>query len=257
MNAVPPAVLNFFHTGDLGDIIASLPIVRAIGAGNFIIGDVPMRHGLGRRQSMKGERYEYIERLIGLQPYIHSVQWQEIPTLVSHDFSTFRTTRNFHGRTIAEWQASYLHVSDVDYSPWLRCTPAKYSSGRVICARSPRYHEDEFPWRGIMDRVGERALFVGLPDEHKAFEDYTGRTVEHARTEDMLGVAQLIAGADLTVVNQTSTFWVAVGLGVPLIQETCRRVVDSVVLRENARYPMNTFDYQQILKSLDAQLVSA
>lgn len=249
--AILPATLRFFHTGDLGDIIASLPCVRHLNGGEFIIGDVPMRRGLGRRETMKGARYEAIKPLLEAQPYIHRVTWEEFPKIVTHDFSTMRLSPRFAAQTLAQWQASYLKLQGVDYSPWLTVEPNPVAAGRVIVARSPRYHEKGFPWMDILDRIGGRALFVGLPSEHKAFEEEMGCMVEKAPTETLLDVARLIAGADLTIVNQTSTFWIAAALGAPLVQETFRGVTDSVVQRDNARYPMNPFDYVRILASLE------
>jgi hypothetical protein len=245
---VPPAVLRFFHTGDLGDIIASLPIVRDLGGGIFTIGDIHMQRGLGRRETMEGARYEAIKPLLEAQPYIREVKWEKSPSIVSHDFSTFRCIRNCHGSTIADWQARHLHIPKVDYTPWLTVSPSLASKGRVIVARSSRYHEDEFPWPDILKFFGDRALFVGLDFEHAAFEDEFKVKVEHAQTANLLEVAQAIAGAAMTVVNQTSTFWIACGLGVPIIQETCHRVVDSVVRRPNALYPQNAFDYAEMMR---------
>ena len=251
MSADPilPPNPRFFHTGDLGDIIACLPIVRKLGGGEFVIGDVPMRLGHGRRQSMAGERFDSIKKLLEVQPYIRNVVWEERCKLHHYDFSTFRTMRNFHGSTICDWQARYLRVKDVDMSPWLAVDPCPESKGRVVVARSSRYHEDEFPWRSIIQSIGNRSLFVGLPEEHQAFQEYVGATIERRETPSLLDVARTIKGADLTIVNQTSTFWVAAGLGAPLIQEVCRRAVDSIVPRPNARYPMSAFDYNEVAES--------
>jgi hypothetical protein len=44
----------FFHTGDLGDIIAALPAIRALGGGYLILGN---RHGRGGRELMSPERF--------------------------------------------------------------------------------------------------------------------------------------------------------------------------------------------------------
>lgn len=249
---VPPKTNHFFHTGDLGDIVASLPIIRQLGGGNFAIGDIPMQTGHGRRQSMKGERYEAIKPLLEAQPYIHRVTWEEQPRLITHDLSRFRYSPHFHGSTITEWMARYLKVSPPDMSPWLTVEPNRASLGRVVFARSQRYHAPGFPWMAIADHLGDRAIFVGLPIEHEEFEREIGDKVEYAPTASLLEAAQLIASADMVVVNQTSIFWIALGLGVAIIQENFPSIPNSIVRRDNCRYPMNGFDYAELIKSIKA-----
>jgi hypothetical protein len=61
----------FFHTGDLGDIIAALPAIRALGGGYLILGN---RHGRGGRELMSPERFAVIEPLLSAQPYIAGVE---------------------------------------------------------------------------------------------------------------------------------------------------------------------------------------
>lgn len=68
----------FYHTGDMGDIIASLPTVEKLGGGIFVIGprrsDAP---GGLTREDMKGERFQAIKFLLESQPYIHRVEWTD------------------------------------------------------------------------------------------------------------------------------------------------------------------------------------
>ena len=63
-------------------------------------------------------------------------------------------------------------------------------------------------------------VFVGSPDEHFAFQQYAG-PVSYHHTPDYLELAQVIAGADLFIGNQSSPFWVAEGLKAPTVLEVC------------------------------------
>jgi hypothetical protein len=150
---------------------------------------------------------------------------------------------------IAERYARWLDLKDVDYSPWLTCEPSPETAGRVIVVRTSRYHNGSFPWQQVMDRLGERALFLGLPDEHKAFQRHTGHRVEFRPTQDFLEAAELIAGAEMMICNSTALFWVAIGLGAKVIQEV--NPIIAVVRTPNAFYPTNMEEYEAMLGRLE------
>jgi hypothetical protein len=241
---------RYFHTGDLGDIIASLPAVRASGGGEYVIGAPPLPLGVGSRETMKGKRFDAIKPLLDAQPYIRDTVWEETPGLISHDMSLIRTSQTMPDTAnIAERYSRWLGLTDVDYSPWLDVEPSPETAGRVIVIRTGRYHNPTFPWQQVMDRLGDRALFIGLPDEHKSFERYTGHQVEFWETDNLLEAAQLIAGAELTISNSTSLFWVAIGVGAKVIQEV--NPIIAVVRCPNAFYPQTPEEYQAILERLE------
>ncbi len=60
--------------------------------------------------------------------------------------------------------------------------------------------------------------------------------VEHLPTENFLQMAEYIAGADLFIGNQSSPMSVALGVGNPIIQETCLEQPDCVFPRDNVQY---------------------
>lgn len=226
---------RFFHTGDLGDIIASLPTVRELDGGEFVIGH---RTGPGFcRESMKGARFEAIRPLLETQPYIKGVSWGE-PAKDMHDFSTFRKDPR-RGEDLATWQARHIGVL-IELDPWLTVTPSPISKGRTVIARSNRYHNPEFNWKSMM---GHNALFVGTMTEHLAFENEFGR-VEYLGTENLLSLAEVIAGSELFIGNQSCPFWLAAAMGVNLIQETSPKVQDSIIRRPNALYPMAGYEQE-------------
>jgi len=243
----------FFHTGDLGDIIAALPTIRALGGGYLILGN---RHGRGGRELMTQARFDVIAPLLAAQSYIAGVELMddapgkaEIP--VTHDFTRFREHappqsvregRLLHGGAgynLATWQASYFGLHDVDLSPWLTVQKNEEALGKTIFARTERYHNPKFDWAGIVAKHWP-ALFVGLEEEWKNFSVEfcrgIGIEVSYRPCGNLLEVAQLIAGSRLLVCNQTVTFWMAAGLGHPLIQESDQWNLNSVVERTNATY---------------------
>ena len=233
----------FLHSGDLGDIIASLPAIRELGGGKLII----TYHADGQRESMKGSRYESIVRLVKSQPYISGVEYSDDPEGVTHDISTFR--KSSPNNNLATWQASHLGVSNPDLSKWVEATPDPALAGKVAMARSMRYRNPNFPWRKLIDKYQylPGCFFVGLPQEHFDFQRSFERRIDHVQTHDLMELAEALAGVKLFIGNQSCPFWLAAALGVPLIQETWEQEKNSIIERPNARYFTNGTDMRKVL----------
>lgn len=228
----PVASKPFGHSGDIGDIIACLPSIRAMGGGHLGVFD---RKTI-QRESMRGARYEALKPLLEVQPYIHGVSWDDEPEEGIYDFSTFRHDFILE-ENLADWQARHLNIR-ISHDPWITCVRSPKSIGRTVVARSLRYHNRDFPWRAIIAKHRKDILFVGLPEEHKAFQITNGTIVEHCPTENLLELAEIINGSDRFYGNQSCPFWIAAGLGVPIVQEVWQQGPNSIIPRKNARYLM-------------------
>lgn len=231
----------FAHNGDLGDLCAALPAMRQLGGGHLIIGDVEVKEQK-LRESLKGKRFEAIKPLLAAQPYIKSVTWGEMPKDPDFNFCTFRKDY-IHRENLSRWQARHCGIDNLDESKWIDVAPSPESRGRVVIARSPRYHGLSFPWNRVIQEYRNKLLFVGLPEEHAAFEKHVGARIEYKPTENMLYLAKIIAGADLFIGNQSSPSWVAMGLAQNLIQEVWPIHPNSMVQRPNARFVFRSEDY--------------
>lgn len=199
----------FSHSGDQGDLLAHLPIVRGLGGGKLIL--FPSSY-TGYR--MTPERVANMAPLLLSQPYIHGVEWASVPS----------------GRNLDDWRNHYKHglnITDMACDtfglaflereqPWLVVDPQPVA--RVIFARSGRYHNDAFPWVKVYERYKSAAVFVGTSAEHNEFERDIGPIDWHP-TADMLDLARVIAGCELFVGNQSSPYWIAEGLKVPTLLE--------------------------------------
>lgn len=225
---------TFTHTADLGDIIAALPSIRTLGGGHLVIGEKKGRDG--GRESLRGARFESLKPLLECQPYIDGVTWADELPATKWDFSSFRHD-HCKGENLAQWQARHLGVA-ISETPWLLATASPKTRGRVLFARSLRYHSPTFPWDKAIARFKD-PLFVGLPDEYMAFQTKWGRPIENYTCSNLLELAEMIAGCELLICNQSCPYWLAAGLGVPLIQETWAQDPNSVIERANARYALN------------------
>jgi hypothetical protein len=117
--------------------------------------------------------------------------------------------------------------------PWLTLFDVK-SHGRIVVNRSPRYHNDKFPWAKIVKHYGKRLVFVGLDEEYEAFSHFG--EIERVRVKDMLELAHLIAGSSLFIGNQSVSMTIAEGLKHPRIQEACLWLPDCIYPGVNAQY---------------------
>lgn len=220
---------QFWHSGDLGDIIAALPTIRAMGGGELVIGYKPN----GQRESLRGWRFEALVPLLLAQPYITGVRWGE-PPAECVNFSRFREIQD-NGMNLAFCQAVFAGVDEISMEPWLTASGPHH--GRPVIARSPRYHNPEFPWRKVLKRLPD-ALFVGLPQEHAAFCAFTGVTIERAECANLLQLARTIAGGSVFVGNQSAPFWIAAALGGRVLQETWMDGPNSIIHRKGMFYPV-------------------
>lgn len=215
---------HFGSSGDLGDIVCSLPLVQQLGGKHF--------YWFYNRPFTKDieSRFDLIAPLLMAQPYIECVAVGNGKD-VDYDLSEFRHI--YHPtRTLLESQAVWAAKKFGLPIPrgekqWLFVEPVKGLKQRVVIARSPRYHNPLFPWEQVVKHYGSTLLFIGLPEEHAAFCSVFGQ-VEYRPTKDLLESAQVIAGSALFIGNQSSPNALAEGLKHPRIQETNLRVPDCI-----------------------------
>ena len=177
--------------------------------------------------------------IISAQPYIHAAMWMDNPVDVTHELIHWRRPYYKPTQTLAESQAQSLGITLTDFSPWLtNIEPDPMMQNKVVVTRSPRYQNRAFPWNRIGAHYKDRLVFIGLPQEHHALQRAMGRVMPHKRIRDHLHAAQIIKGSSLFISNQTGFYWLAAGMGHPLIQEceVTRKIWDAQVPRDNAQY---------------------
>lgn len=217
----------FKHSGKLGDIIYSLPTIRAMGGGTLLLHDNP---AIGHR--LPPEMRNSIAQLLRMQPYITAVEdYQGQPDAVDLDV--------FRRRPITENLAEQ-HLRSFDLDPalkdrrWLCVDRPELLAGKaVVFHRSDGLHNPDFPWADIYQKYGHVAVFVGTPAEHEQFVEEFG-PIDYHPTETLADLARSIAGCRLFVGNQSCPYAIAEGLGIDTIQETHPEYPNCLFLRENA-----------------------
>lgn len=226
--------LTFVHTGHIGDIIAFLPVFKAMGGTDLVIRDetwmVPM----------SGYKYDSLKPLLDSQKI--EVSFNNPSSSIDFDMSGWRDCYE-HTLSLTDAQARYLNLvprrsGHLEITqPWLIVEADPLTKGRVIFNRTPRYRSPYFNWSKIHKHFGKKALFIGTEQEHLDYVREVG-SIEYYKTENCLDVAKAIEGSDFFVGNQSSACWIAMGLRKPLIQETCD-VPNSIIRYDGAQYTIN------------------
>ena len=135
--------------------------------------------------------------------------------------------------------ASLFGLSGYETRPWLSVpNPRKIEGKSVVINRTARWvSKDHNPQWDLWRNQGyeDQALFVGLPAEYAAFCEATGWEIPWYATSNMLDLAEVIAGADIFIGNQSQCYALAVGLGVGQIHCEIRR--DLPIERNECYFP--------------------
>jgi hypothetical protein len=201
----------FTHGGSAGDVIYHLAPVKDLGGGEFYLLRTAHEHW-----RMPEERIQSLLTLLRVQPYVTKADACDRP--VGDNLDEWRS----HWRTgcnLSDMVSSWLGIDHTSRTePWL-FVPEPRPVARVVFHRSPRYHVPAFPWRRAVEKYGREAVFVGDAREHAEFCERFG-PVSYRHTGTYLELAQVIAGCELFVGNQSSPAAVAQGLRKNMVQET-------------------------------------
>jgi hypothetical protein len=235
-------MITYKHFGDAGDIIASLPAVRALGDGLFYL-----EASTYTRVMMTPDNWRGIDKVLREQPYILDVREFDRRTIVSYNLNDWRVR---HGRamrsnqskdkSLVDWQLEQYGIPlTAKDTAWLQfAEPIK--AARVVFNRTGTeryrhhvYHNVRFPWHHIWNKYADDAVFIGTPDEHKVFCATCGE-VPHYKTKDLHEAARVVAGCELFVGNQSCCYWIAEGLKKNLILEVWPDGPNSLSFRDGA-----------------------
>jgi hypothetical protein len=240
---------TFKHSGDTGDIIFSLPTIRALGGGILYLDpnggkDEPLVKGTdqGDRTKLSMASIMSIASVLKAQPYIEDVRVWEKET-VDYNLDKFRehVTVSSHNLAYSHLDAFGLDRKEAD-KIWITGIPPVVYKGKMkVIARSCRYQGNHAWWAGFCysEKRGselQEHIFLGHKLEHELFEYTFGVKVPHMRTPTLMDAAQLISGALHVFCNQNVLHAIAEGMKKPLVQEVFRVYPATIFERENATY---------------------
>ncbi|MBL0884282.1 MAG: hypothetical protein IBJ16_13225 [Chitinophagaceae bacterium] len=218
--------VHFKHTGHAGDVIYSIPAMKAL-AGNKKIHlyfelNQPnrdftkhMRHPNG--QVMLTEKsVSLFAPLLQQQPEIaHFAHWNGEP--IHYDLTAFRSFPfDYRMYSITRWYFLTFAVTADLGKPWLQITPDHRFTDQVVIARSSRYHGLDIDYSFLSQY--HNLVFVGVPDEYEAMKQAIPNLQYHP-VADFAELAAVIAGCRLFIGNQSFPFSLAEALKVPRVLE--------------------------------------
>lgn len=246
---------QFKHSGALGDLIYSLPVVKHFGGGAFYLHLNQMdwigQHYYGAKPNpfhqgrMTEQDFNYMKDFMLAQDYI--VQFDILDpraTEITHNLDRFRPPFVGHPDNYINIYSKVfgLTVEEANHcasTPWLTVPEPKKIEGKTTVVNRTRRWIPSSPgiaWNQLKEQVEDSAIFVGLPEEYEAFTKETGWDIPWYATNNMLELASVIAGADIFIGNQSQAYALAVGLGVPEIW--CEARVDMPLERNECYFPL-------------------
>ena len=231
-------MITYKHSGTTGDLIYSLEIVKKQGGGSFnvAIGNIEncIMQYTGRPADVSPEHqgrfterdFELLAPLLERQSYITTVgKWYPGDPEPKVDLDHFRSYlyRQFEGNIIKAYHGAFnMPWDDSMYTDiWLEADPVRQAA--IVVNRTNRYLDpnSETIWRqmAIDADLTNNAVFVGLPNEHADFVKMSGCNIPYYPVNDFKELADVIAGADLFLGNQSLAYSIATGLGKETVLE--------------------------------------
>lgn len=190
------------------------------------------------------EFYDNISALLEEQDYVWSAKYTHgTPFSTDYDLNKFRKS---WGTKTPDMDSIYqLHGKafglSLDDAPWLTVKePVSFPNYPIICHRTPRYRNEDFPWAKICEEHRDKMMFVGTEEEHLNFSGFLApHKIPHFKTKNLLHLARVVAGAKVFIGNQSSPLAIALGLGKNVIVEEWPLNANCRIERDNAIYVMN------------------
>ena len=231
---------SFKHSGTMGDLVYSLALMKNQGGGDFYLhmnnidwiaskyyNTRPLPFHQGR---MNQQDFDFMKDFMLAQEYITDFQaFVPNQTNITDDLDKFRPLFVGHPGNYVDIYASIYGIKDPNAlaslrnNPWLSVPNPKVLDGiEFIVNRTERWvnpnpHYAYAQWKG--EGVDLKSVFVGLKSEYDRFISQTGWRCEFYPTTNMLELAEVIAGAEHFVGNQSQCLAMAIGLGTPWICE--------------------------------------
>lgn len=203
-------IKSFLHSGKLGDIIWSLPLIRYLGGGNLYLRINEFDPG-ANEYKLTQQSAESIVALLEQQPYITGVEIYDNQS-IDYNLDLFRT-KIFQIKTSIA--GSFFHtfdLSSIDIDseldrPWLSVTPNQDFKDKIVVSRTKRYlagNETPNPFYLYLkeQNIAKHGVFLGTLEEYNLFEQQHNTGIVWHETKTVLEIAGIVAASKFYAGNE-------------------------------------------------------
>lgn len=233
--------LTFGHSGGLGDIVYSLPVIESICNSKNERAILYIKRY--NHYNNTCDNYESIKPLLGKIDYIEQVlpysgdypvcQWGEDIKL-DFNLDNFRNSLNVFENHLIKCHFAGLHVAiPEDWNrPWLKHVFKPSTIAYNLIHRTSRYHNIKTNWKRVIGDSNENFIYVGLPTEYENFIalGIDRNKVVFKETTNLLDVMELVQGAEKVYCNQSVVLTLAQSIGKPIYLELAPNHEKTVML---------------------------
>lgn len=243
---------SFSHTGNIGDVWASIPAMRQhyINTGKkvnlYLEADIPAKYYEGAVHPTKNDQGEnvmlnraMVDMMIPLlkeQDFINDVKvWEneEIEVYLGWFRETNVGLPNF---SINRWYFYVYPELTCDLSGvWLQVpdTDKDLAKNKIIITRSERYTNPSINY-SFLKPFEDDCVFCGTMREYNNFCMVNDLNIRKLKINNFLELAQAIKQSRFHITNQTQAFQLSEGQKVPRILELCTFAANCIPIGANA-----------------------
>lgn len=196
---------KYYHSGKLGDIIYSLPTVRAMGMGEMIL-------------NVSNADFENIAPLLRAAIQVRQGSMSDTTGSIIN-LNRFRQHPKTDKIHLVDSHAEMQGVK-VSKQPWIWLNVPR--SGYAVINRSGRHQDKFMNWRKELKHLRDQygaVVFLGTREEHAAFEKQYKILIRYQRTDNLLEAARVIMGAAMFSGNQSALLAIRQAMGLPYRME--------------------------------------
>ena len=246
-------VLNFKHSGHLGDIIYSIPAVKKIMLENgcekanfYLPRNKPYIPPNENQHHICGEfwisenMYKFLDPLLRSQPYINEIYFIEenkLPgSVIDLDFPRLKGLINYAAGNLQDYYFKAFGLFNTENDKWLYLDLEDNIGEElnIVIGRSTRYNNVTINY-SLLSSSEIPIKFIGTDIECNYFKnDFPKLNFTYVKVQNSLEAAKIISQSSIYIGNQSFFFSIAEGLKVPRLLESCELCPNVIPIGSNS-----------------------
>lgn len=232
-------IINFKHSGHLGDIIYSLPFLKAVlkkfnaDKASFIISKnkkyfpPPGQHHICGPVWISQEMFDFIYPLLIHQDYIHDVQFIEEHLIPENNINLdiFRSQNiiNLAAGSLKDYYFKAYGLAKRSNEFWIKSQNSNVIKNYdVIISRSTRYTNSAINYLILDDICNISKGFLGTNFEYQQFLlEFPESKIDYIHVANSFEASVYLSKCNLFIGNQSFFFSIAEGMQINRLLETC------------------------------------